>query len=330
MKDIQLCGLGNGLVDMQYEVPDDELITIGLRKGEMILVESDAQKKVVDIYAARTCNKCSGGAAANTVICFSQLGGSAAYKTVLGDDENGNFYAKEFIDLGISLKAEMLKDYPTGTCFVFITPDSERTMHTSLGATAFFGKQHIDEDIISRSEWLYAEGYKFTAPSSTEALLHSIDLAKKHNTKISVTFSDVFIIDHFKENLQKVVKSSDLVFCNENEAKRYTGTEDTNEALELLSKECPNVVITLGGEGSLVKWEDKIYRIPSYVAKPIDTTGAGDCFAGAFMYGIITTGNPTIAGNLASAVGARVVSQLGARIKGDLTALKDEIFSKFK
>ncbi len=143
MKDIQLCGLGNGLVDMQYEVPEAELAQIGLRKGEMLLVESDAQKKVLELYANRQHNRCSGGAAANTVICFTQLGGKSAYKTVLGNDELGQFYAQEFLDLGITLRAEMLDDYPTGTCFVFITPDSERTMHTSLGATAFFAPKHI-------------------------------------------------------------------------------------------------------------------------------------------------------------------------------------------
>lgn len=330
MKDIQLCGLGNGLVDLQYEVPEIELVSIGLKKGEMILVESEAQKKVVELYSGKKHNKCSGGAAANTIICFSQLGGNAAYTTVLGNDEFGKFYAQEFIDLGINLKAEFLDDYPTGTCFVFITPDSERTMHTSLGATAFFGKHNIDESIVARSEWLYAEGYKFTAPASTEALLHSVELAKKHGTKVSLTFSDVFIIDHFKENLEKVVLNSDLVFCNENEAKRYTGESDIKKAVEILSRQCPNVVVTLGGDGSIIKWEGQIYEIPSYPATPVDTTGAGDCFAGGFMYGLITTGNPLKAGHLASAVGAKVVSQLGARISGDLMSLKNNVFAEFE
>ncbi len=330
MKDIQLFGLGNGLVDIQYEVEETELAELGLKKGEMRLVESEKQRGLLEKYSHRKFNRCSGGAAANTIICFSQLGGKAAYSTVLGKDEFGQFYANEFIELGIELKAEMLDNYPTGTCFVFITPDSERTMHTSLGATAFFGKHNIDETIISRSQWIYAEGYKFTAQSSTEALFYSVELAKKHGTKVSLTFSDVFIIDSFRENLQKVVNQSDLIFCNENEAICYTGKQNVEDAVEALSRECPNVVVTLGGNGSIVKWEGNIYRIPSYPARPVDTTGAGDCFAGGFMYGIITTGNPVIAGHIASAVGARVVSQMGARISGDIKELRDEILSKVK
>lgn len=330
MKDIQLCGLGNGLVDIQYEVSESELLALGLKKGEMRLVESESQLLLLEKYANRKHNKCSGGAAANTIICFSQLGGKAAYKTVLGNDEFGHFYAQEFLDLGIELRAEMLDDYPTGTCFVFITSDGERTMHTALGATAFFGKHNIDENIIARSEWLYAEGYKFTAQSSTEALFYSIELAKKHNTKISLTFSDVFIIENFRDNLRKVVASSDLVFCNENEAYCYTGKQNIEEAIEELSKECPNIVITLGANGSIIKWDGKIYQIPPYPATPVDTTGAGDCFAGGFMYGIITTGNPVVSGHIASAVGARVVSQLGARISGDLKELRDRILEEMK
>lgn len=330
MKDIQLCGLGNGLVDIQYEVSESELIELGLKKGEMRLVESESQRRLLEKYANRKHHKCSGGAAANTIICFSQLGGKSAYKTVLGNDEFGRFYAKEFLDLGIELRAEMLDDYPTGTCFVFITPDSERTMHTSLGATAFFGKHNIDESIIARSQWLYAEGYKFTAPSSTEALFYSVELAKKHNTKISLTFSDVFIIENFRDNLRQVVLNSDLVFCNENEAYYYTGKQNIDKAIEELSKECPNVVVTLGERGSIIKWKGKVYHIPSYPATPVDTTGAGDCFAGGFMYGIITTGNPIIAGHIASAVGARVVSHMGARISGDLTELRDRILAEIK
>lgn len=330
MKDIQLFGLGNGLVDIQYEIDDMELEELNLKKGEMRLVESESQRAILEKYKNRKHNKCSGGAAANTIICFSQLGGKAAYSTVLGNDEFGHFYAQEFLDLGIELSAEMLDDFPTGTCFVFITPDSERTMHTSLGATAFFGKHNIDEKVIARSQWIYAEGYKFTAQSSTEALFYSVELAKKYNTKVALTFSDIFIIENFRENLKKVVVQSDLVFCNENEALCYTGANNVEQAIELLSSECPNVVVTLGSRGAIVKWEGKIYSIPSYPAKPVDTTGAGDCFAGGFMYGIITTGNPVIAGHLASAVGAKVVSQLGARIAGDLTELRDKILKEVR
>ena len=127
-KDIQLCGMGNGLVDLLVEVEDSVLVELGLRKGEMILVDAEKQKKLVEKFAGQKQVRCSGGSAANSVIAFSALGGKAAYKTVLGDDEMGRFYAKEFEDLGILLKAPLIDVAPTGTCFVLVSPDSERTI----------------------------------------------------------------------------------------------------------------------------------------------------------------------------------------------------------
>jgi hypothetical protein len=168
MKDIQLLGLGNGLVDLQYELSDVEFAKLGLRRGEMRLVGDDVQSEILKSLASKPMHRCSGGSAANTIIAFSQLGGKAAYKTVLGDDEFGRFYEQEFKKLGIVLNAQTIPQKATGTCAVLITPDSERTMHTSLAATALFTEANIDEELIKRSEWLYIEGYKFSNPSGTD------------------------------------------------------------------------------------------------------------------------------------------------------------------
>ncbi len=328
-KDIELIGLGNGLVDLMFEVSEIELNDFNLKKGEMLLVETSKQEPILKKFAERSQYKCSGGSAANTIIAFSQLGGKSAYKTVLGKDDLGKFYAKEFEDLGIVLNADFVEDLPTGTCVVLITPDTERTMHTALGATALFNENHINEDIIARSEWLYIEGYKFSEDSSSKAIFKAIETAKKHNTKISVTFSDVFITNIFKSNLSKVVEVADLVFCNDQEAMSYTNTNDAETAFNELAKICPNVIVTQGKNGSLVKWNNEILQIPSYKANPLDTTGAGDMFAGAFLYGLIKTNSPKIAGHLASYAASVIVSQFGARISGDMNEIKRKISEEF-
>ncbi len=327
-KDIELVGLGNGLVDLMFQVSDIELSDIKLRKGEMLLVETHHQEPILIKFAERSQYKCSGGSAANTIIAFSQLGGKAAYKTVLGNDELGKFYAREFEELGIVLNADFVNEFPTGTCVVLITPDTERTMHTALGATALFNEKHINEDIIARSEWIYIEGYKFSEESSSKAIFKAIDIAKKHNTKIAVTFSDVFITNLFKSNLSKVVEVTDLIFCNDQEAMSYTNTADVETAFSDLAKISPNVIVTQGKIGSLVKYNNEILKIPSYKTNPLDTTGAGDMFAGAFLYGLIKTNSAKIAGHLASYAASVVVSQFGARISGDMGELKRRIASE--
>ncbi|MER3329982.1 MAG: PfkB family carbohydrate kinase, partial [Candidatus Kapaibacterium sp.] len=157
-KDIKLCGIGNALVDMQFEVTEKEISDLGLEKGTMTLVVDDVQETVLKMMGNRTKYISSGGSAANTIIAFSSFGGKAAYKTMIGEDEDGVFYVDEFQDLGIILDAAIDDDDHTGRCLVLITPDSERTMLTSLGATQNYNKDFVSDDLIKRSEWLYIEG----------------------------------------------------------------------------------------------------------------------------------------------------------------------------
>jgi sugar/nucleoside kinase (ribokinase family) len=328
-KIIDLCGLGNSLVDIQFNVDDEVIAQLGLNKGEMKLFEKEDQGRILDFLKDKVPVMSSGGSAANSIIAFSKFGGKAAYKSLLGDDELGRYYANEFKEIGIDLHTSFLKDDPTGTCVVLITPDSERTMCTHLGATGKYGPIYLDEAVIAASKWIYIEGYKFSAEESSNAVIKAIEMAKMNNTNIAVTFSDVFITSLFRDKLLEVVAKSDLVFCNESEALSFSQKTDINDALAFISGLCPNVVITLGSKGALVLFDNKLYKIPSYPATPVDSTGAGDMFAGGFLYGLIETGNPEIAGNLGSYAAARVVSQLGARLKESHDEVKEYIFNKF-
>lgn len=323
MKDIQLTGIGNALIDLQYTVEEGELADVGFSKGTMTLVEFQKQKEIIEKFSDRFTEKMSGGSAANTVIAFSSFGGKAAYKTRLGSDELGKHYKSEFDKLGIHLVAENDENALTGTCFVMITPDSERTLVTSLGANTSFNKNNIDEDIVKRSEWIYIEGYKFTEEGGAEAVHHSIELAKKHDTKVAVSFSDVFIVNVFRDNLEKSLKKTDLIFCNQAEGNAYTGKENIEDTYSILSDNFENIALTLGDKGSIIKWGGEKIEIPSYPTKAIDATGAGDIFAGGFLYGIINEKNPVIAGNLGSYAASLLVSQYGPRLTKDHIEIRD-------
>lgn len=327
-KDIELCGLGNGLVDLLYEVTFEELESLGLRKGEMRLVNPSLQTNLLKLLSGKSNTICSGGSAANTIIAFSQFGGKSAYQTVLGNDDFGKFYLQEFIELNIPLLAPLIEE-STGTCIVLITPDSERTMNTSLGATARFSPEHINPEFIQRAIWVYLEGYKFSAESSTNALFYAIELAKKFNTKIALTVSDVFIIENFNELLMKAIDSVDLLFCNLQEAIHLTRKKSLEEVINQMKHLVPNFVITLGEKGSVIFGNNEIHQIPAYETNPIDTTGAGDVFAAGVMLGLIRFHNPIIAGHLGSFASSKIVSQYGARLKSDPKEILDFIKAKF-
>jgi sugar/nucleoside kinase (ribokinase family) len=325
-KDLHICGLGNALVDIEYKISNAEFTALNLKRGSMTLVDSTEQNNYIRQMAHHTPHRSSGGSAANTIIAFGQFGGRAGYKSVLGDDDMGRFYAQEFTDLGIHLEADLIPETDTGTCLVLVTPDAERTMLTSLGINGNFGVEHVVESTIARSEWLYIEGYKFTEPSGRAAIMEAIGFAKKHNTKVAVSFSDTFIVEFFRDALEEALASTDLVFCNYSEGEAYTRISYHVEIFKALAGRFPNLCFTRGREGSRIQWDYLSYHIPAYFTPTVvDTTGAGDMFAAGFLYGITHGYPPEKAGRLGSFAASKIVSQFGARLKESPQAIRDEI-----
>jgi sugar/nucleoside kinase (ribokinase family) len=196
-------------------------------------------------------------------------------------------------------------------------------MLTSLGASASFGVADLSEELIIRADWLYIEGYKFSQNSSSEAVFKAIEIAKKFNTKISLTFSDAFITENYRDIISDCLKHSDLIFCNEGEALNFTQTANIGEATKKLEALVDNFAITRGKKGALIKWNNKIIEIPPYPANPVDSTGAGDIFAAGFFYGIIKYNDAQLAGKLGAYAGAKIVSQIGPRLKENHSKIVD-------
>jgi sugar/nucleoside kinase (ribokinase family) len=316
VKDLDICSLGNGLVDIQYQVGFEDLEKTGFKSGEMALIDVDHQKNLLNLFTDKSHNLCSGGSAANSIIAFAGFGGKAAHKTILGNDEFGTFYSSEFKELGIELCAPIDNNLPTGTCLILITPDAQRTMLTYLGATSLFAPEHLNEDLIARAKWLYIEGYYFSQEHTKNSIFKAIELAKKHDTKIAISFSDNFIISIFYDDLKKAVDQADLLFCNASEGMNYTKTINFEDAISALQDLNKNFAITNGAEGSTILWNEQRYDIPAYPVEAIDTTGAGDMFAGGFLFGILYMHSPKLAGHLGSYASSKIVSQLGARLSG--------------
>lgn len=323
-KTIQLCGIGNGVVDMQFRISDALIEKLNIPKGEMRLVEELEQVSTISILKHVVPHRCSGGSATNTLYAFAELGGTGAYLTSVGDDGNGKYYYDELNNVGIKYKNNVIPNKSTGSCLVLITPDGERTMLTCLAASQDFNIEHLDEELIASSEWLYIEGYKFSESAGAESISKAIAIARTNNTKIVLSASDTFIINSFRDNFMDALSKSDLVFCNINEAKSITNLDNLDEVFNKLKQLCPNVVITLGEDGSMAFIDNKKYVFAAVPTCVEDTTGAGDMYAASFLYGMINfDGEDKIekAGKLASKTSSLVVSQLGARYTSDLKKL---------
>lgn len=314
-------GMGNALVDVQFQVGEQALHDLDLDKGGMRLVDTAQQNILLDYCRHLSAHRASGGSAANSMIALAQLGGRAAYGCLVGDDELGRFYFDEMQSLGVHLHTPPVSGQPTGTCIILITPDAERTMNTSLGASGVFAVEHVTEDVLKQATWLYLEGYLFSTPGGQAAAHRALELARKHRVKVSLTCSDRFIVEACGDALRAAVAECDLVFANQQEAGAYVGQERAEAIFPRFQDSAPNVVMTRGDQGAWGTFGGTTFQVPAVPVQALDATGAGDMFAGAFLYAITHGYTAEDAARLACRLSSRVVSQLGPRLHGDVTAL---------
>jgi len=320
MKKYDVYGLGNALVDMEFEVEDGFLKLMEIDKGVMTLVDEDAQHRLITHLDAFEGNRASGGSAANTLIAVSALGGSAYYSCKVADDDLGDFYLNDLKAAGVD--SNMNGKHPngvTGKCLVMITPDAERTMHTFLGISSELSAAELNAEAIVHSKYCYMEGYLVTSPTAKTANIVAGELARANGVKTSLTFSDPAIVEHFSDALTETIGDGiDLLFCNEHEAMSYTRKDNIDAAIEVIKTFSNEFAITLGADGALVYDGKTLFEIAPHPVKAIDSNGAGDSFAGAFLYGITHGMTHQQAGELASRVSAKVVSQFGPRLPLDV------------
>lgn len=315
MKEFDLIGLGNSLVDILLELSEEEFGPLGFERGTMRLTERDEQQKLLAAFRQSEPRLVSGGSVANSVIACSQLGGRGAFIGCVGDDRYGLHYKEEFSELDIDFTNPPLVGETTGTCVSIITPDAERTMRTCLAVSSNLADRHVPADKIAASEWLFVEGYIFANPATGQlAIQEAIKAAKANGTKIALTCSDAFVPQVFGDAFRGALAQSDLLFCNATEAVAVAGGNNAHDAFANLKALVPNVVVTDGPNGAFVRYHGTECHVPAFACKPVDVTGAGDMFAGSFLYGI-THGVPAEkAARAANFLAMKVITQIGARL----------------
>jgi sugar/nucleoside kinase (ribokinase family) len=328
MKKHHVYGIGNALVDIEIEVEPSFLEDKAIDKGLMTLVEQDRQEELLSSVSGQVHKRSCGGSAANTMIAVSHLGGRGFYSCKVANDESGDFYFTDLVESGVqtNLHGER-KEGITGKCMVFITPDADRTMNTFLGITQTFSNEEIIESELSDSEWLYIEGYLVTSPSGKEAAITAYEIAKKSGVKIAITLSDPGMAEYFGDGLREMIgEGVDLLFCNEEEALKFSKKENLDDALEELKKVAKNIAITAGPKGALLFDGQNKIKIEAKEVRAVDTNGAGDLFAGSFLYALTNGHDFESAGKLACACASQLVTSFGARLgKDKLMTIKSEV-----
>jgi sugar/nucleoside kinase (ribokinase family) len=324
MKKYDVYGIGNALVDTEYEVDDEFIAATRWQKGIMTLIEADERKELIHLleekHEHQVVKLAGGGSAANTIVIVAQLGGSSFYSCKVANDRTGDFFMKDLGEAGVDTNlSDNREPGVTGECISMVTPDAERTMTTHLGITQNLSVKEIDEEALENSTYLYIEGYLVSSPTGFEAALKAQSIARQAGVMVTLTLSDPAMVENFKEAFDRVVSLGvDILFCNEDEAMLWTGAETRDEAIKIIQEACPKFAITCGKEGAIVCDGVEVSMVPGIQTKPVDTTGAGDIFAGSFLFAVSRGKSFREAAVLANSAASLLISNYGARLTADV------------
>ena len=314
-------GIGAALVDTEIEVTDQDLKEFGIKKGIMTLVDEKRQHELMEMLQGHlvASKRASGGSAANSIIAASYFGAKTFYSCKVANDENGRFYLNDLQSAGVNIHLNNGSDPGiTGKCLVLITDDAERTMNTFLGISETLSIDDIDEDALKASNYVYIEGYLVTSETGRAAANRLKKLAQQNNIKTSLSLSDPAIVEFFHSGLAEVIGDGvDILFCNEAEAISFTKSESLEQAAQTLKQFARTYAITRGAKGALLFDGEQTIHIDSHPIRALDSNGAGDMFAGAFLYSVAMGNSFSEAGKLASKAASVVVSQYGPRLAAE-------------
>ena len=308
----KILGIGNALVDIMTRLEDDFFLeTIGLPKGSMQLVDHIFVEKLHIQIESLQKSISAGGSAANTINGLANLGVETGFIGVVGDDTMGEYFVNDMVKSGITPHLYKSPN-KSGVATAFVSPDSERTFATFLGAALELTEVHLDENILKNYDIIHIEGY----------LVQNYDLIKSIMVKakacgliISLDLASYNVVEAHLDLLKNLVEEYvDIVFANEEEAKAFTG-KDPHEALIVISESCEIGIVKIGPKGSLIKAKENFHIIDIIPTNCIDTTGAGDMYAAGFLYGYVNNLPLEKCGKIGAILAGNVIRVVGSKLE---------------
>ncbi len=306
----------NPLVDLIAHVDAPFLAARGKRPGTMHLIdEAESASLAAALAAPRTL---PGGSAANTLRGFAWLNRdgrlpSPVFGGAVGRDALGDGYRADLARAGVE-PALVRVEGRTGTSIILVTPDGERTMNTHLGACRRFRAADLDLDRLARSRLLYLTGYLWDTDNQREAAERAAEFARSRGIPVAFDLADPWAVERYQERFRDwVPRSVDVLFANGKELALLTGAGCDEDCMDAARGLAPLVVMKVGAGGCWVggRAAPRAERVPTAAVKPLDTTGAGDAFAGGWLYGQLSGREPLECARAANDLAGRVVRVYG-------------------
>jgi sugar/nucleoside kinase (ribokinase family) len=315
--------IGNAIVDLIAPADDELLARENVAKGGMMLIDEERAKHFFEMMGEATIT--SGGSAANTVVGIASLGGRGAFIGKVKEDQLGAHFTHDIRESGVAFHTSpAVGGTTTACCYIFVTPDGERTMNTFLGACQDLSESDIGENEVAAAKIVYLEGYLWDPPAAKAAFRKAAGIAHRHGNKVALTLSDRFCVDRYRAEFVELIKSRtvDIVFANESEVMALYETQDLSAALAALHQDAELAAVTRSEKGSVVLSATGVVEVPaSRIDKLVDTTGAGDLFAAGFLHGYARGAEHAVSARLGSLAAGHVIQKIGARPSVSLKAL---------
>ena len=278
----KILGLGNALVDALIQIDNDDIFReLHLHKEGMTLIEESTHKKNANRLKSLSFKRSTGGSAGNALSCVAALGGDASFVGRIGADENGAFYEAESKQRGVKFIPLRDPSLPTGVANTFISDGGLRTFATYLGAAALLEAKHLDAAMPQDVDYVFIEGYLV---QNHELMERAVELSHQRGAQVCLDLASWNIVESEHAFFERLLSNIDIVFANEDEARAMTGRIG-EEAARLLAQTCRIAIVKCGPRGAVAVEGDQCVSAPATpVAQVLDTTGAGDFFAGGFLH----------------------------------------------
>jgi len=313
---VQLLGISNAIVDVLAHVDENFLKMIGAPLGSMTLIDEARAHEIYDMMGPAT--EMSGGSVANTIAGFAILGGSASYIGRVQNDQLGEIFVHDMRSLGVDVRTLPVADgAPTARSHILIDPDGQRTMQTYLGACTELGVSDVTEETVGTPKVILLEGYVWDIPEGPALAAEAIRIAKQNGSAVALSLSDSYCVERHRDTFAKVVRDDvKIVFADDDEVMALYEVDEFEDVLSAIDGSDKLFVMTRSEKGSvIVEGDTKIVHEATAIEQLIDTTGAGDAYAAAFLYGWANGESLDECARLGTHVATSVIQQLGARIE---------------
>jgi sugar/nucleoside kinase (ribokinase family) len=324
VKHFDVTAICNALVDITVKVDESDITKLQLTKGIMHLVDSERQSDVLANFADRDHAIELGGSALNAIRAIAGMGGKTAFAGMVGTDKFAKLLRSRLDELGVIAHLKETTD-STGTCAILVTPDGERTMNTCLGASRLFDESLVPESAIAAAKIFHFCGYQWDTDGQKRAIRAAIRHAELHKTTVSFDVADPFVVTRHKAELIDVIdRHADIVFANQEEARMLFDTTP-EQAAQRIAKSGAIAVVKVGAKGAIIAHHNEVVHVPAVPTKVVDTTAAGDVFAGGFLYSLARNKPLFDCGRAATMLAGDVISRVGTTVDSKILHKASEL-----